>query len=50
MKKALTISIDLEVKERAKEIMDQEGKKLSPVIELYLKELIKAKEENGENN
>ena len=41
MKEAITISIDPEVRKKAVEILEQNGQKMSSVIELHLKEIIK---------
>ena len=41
MKEAITISVDPKVKEEVVEIFEQNGQKMSSVLELYLKEIIK---------
>jgi len=41
MKGAITISIDPEIKKQVVEILKQKGQKMSSVIELHLKEIIK---------
>lgn len=41
MKEAITISIDPEVRRKAVEILEKNGQKMSSIIELHLKEIIK---------
>lgn len=47
MKQSFTFTIDPEIKEEAQIILESQGRKLSSMIEIYLKKII---QENKEEN